>query len=75
MTLTLLCLFLTNSCVPERQIIIVGEATTVGKLENGNWEVTPLFFVEYRMLKDEVERLTKEIEILKARIKKLGDKE
>jgi hypothetical protein len=67
-------LFWTNSaCTPKPEIVIVGDPNVIGKLENGNIEVTPLFIVEQRILKDEIEMLKKQIEILKATIKKLQD--
>jgi hypothetical protein len=61
-----------NSCTTKTEIVLVGEARVVQKLENGNFEVTPATILEIARLKGEnnmlqleVKKLHELIEILK----------
>ena len=57
----LISIFVLESCKTRVELVPIGEAKVVGRLENGNWEVTPAFLAWVGELKAEVERLRKQI--------------
>lgn len=58
--LTLLIVFSINSCRGEPILIPLGDARVIGQLENGNYEVTSAFILEYYKIKKELEELKKD---------------
>ena len=75
MLILLISLLLANSCIkPEPQFVAIGDAHTIGRLKNGNWEVTPAYVVEFALMKWKIETIELEIEKLKALLKELEKK-
>lgn len=73
MLLTLL--FSAISCSkPKPQLIAIGDAHVIQKLDNGNWEVTPAFVIKFAEMKWEIDVLKLQIEELREIIEELkGD--
>lgn len=68
--------FLGNSCSkPKPEIVMIGDAHVVGKLANGNYEITPAVLMRIDEILNENERLALEIEALKLVLKILKKEE